>query len=110
MNFEAKTARNFPRKILRCQAKVILTDSVALLAHTRDISLDGVCVHVQQPLVIGQTCTVAFETRLNGKTHQVMASAKVVYSILSGTDGFRTGLQFVQINQANLQTLTELVR
>jgi hypothetical protein len=67
----------------------------------------GVRHHAGQ-VPAGQVCKVAFDAPLNGKTARVMGIAKVAYSILN-TEGFRTGLQFVQIDAANLKTLTDLM-
>lgn len=64
---------------------------------------------VPEQLATGRPCMVMFEASLNGKMVQVTGVAKVIYSILSGTEGFRTGLQFVQIDAANTKTLTDLM-
>ena len=80
-----------------------------LRARTIDISLGGICVFVAEQLPVGLTCNVGFEAPLNGSMVRVTAVAKVIYSILRGTDGFRTGLRFVQIDAANNKTLAELM-
>jgi len=76
---------------------------------TKDISLGGVCVIVPEQVATGRACMVMFEAPFNGKVVRVTGVAKVIYSILSGTEGFRTGLQFVQIDAANSKTLAELM-
>lgn len=73
-----------------------------------DISLGGVSVLLGEQLHPGQTCTVGFETPLNGKPVRVTGTARVIYSILSGTDGFRTGLQFLELDPANHKAVAEL--
>lgn len=78
-------------------------------ARTIDISLGGLCLFVPEQLPVGQLCDVGFETSLNGKTVRVIGAARVIYCILSGTDGFRTGVQFVQLDAANNKTLAELM-
>jgi len=80
-----------------------------MLGRTVDISLGGVCLLVPEQLPVGQTCHVGFEAPLNGKLVRVIATAKIAYSILSGTDGFRTGVQFLQLDAANNKTLAELM-
>ena len=77
-------------------------------ARTVDISLGGICMLVPEQLPVGQSCHVGFEAPLNGKSVRVIAMAKIVYSILS-TDGFRTGVQFTQLDAANNKTLAELM-
>jgi hypothetical protein len=101
--------RTYPRKVLRGQARVALPGAPAMRAKTLDISLGGVCLLVPEQLAPGQTCNVGFEAPLNGQTVRVFAVAKVIYSILSGTEGFRTGLQFVQLDAANNKLLAELM-
>lgn len=101
--------RSFPRKVLRCHALVKLPGGALLPARTLDIALGGVCVTVGEQLHVGQQCTLAFEAPLNGRMVRVTGAAKVVYCILAGTDGFRTGLQFVEMDAANSKTLAELM-
>jgi c-di-GMP-binding flagellar brake protein YcgR len=106
MNAEARISL---RKPLRCQAMLLLPGSAPIRGKTKDISLGGVCAIVSQHIPAGQVCALAFEALLNGKMVRVTANTKVVYSILAGTEGFRTGLQFVQIDSANNATLVALM-
>jgi c-di-GMP-binding flagellar brake protein YcgR len=101
--------RIYPRKILRCQARIALLGMPALRARTVDISLGGICMLVPEQLPVGQACNVGFEAPLNGKLVRVTGLAKIAYSILSGTDGFRTGVQFTQLDALNNKTLAELM-
>jgi c-di-GMP-binding flagellar brake protein YcgR len=101
--------RNYPRKVMRCHVRIVLPGGESLHGRTLDISLAGVSAYVVEQLRVGQACTIAFEAPLHGQTRQVTASAKVVYSILAGTDGFRTGMQFTGIDSVNNRTLAELM-
>ncbi|MGE5651288.1 MAG: PilZ domain-containing protein [Bacillota bacterium] len=101
--------RSFPRKIFRCHAKLALPGRPPLPCRTVDLSLSGLCLFFSEQLKAGQACTVAFEAPLTGRHVPVMLSAKVIYSILSGTDGFRTGIQFAQLDPANEKILAELM-
>ena len=101
--------RNYPRKVLRCQARIVLPGMAPMRARTIDVSLGGLCLVVAEQLRVGQACDVGFEAPLNGKMVRVIASAKVAYCILSGTEGFRIGLQFMQLDAANNKTLAELM-
>lgn len=100
--------RSFPRKLLRAHARIALPGCAPLSAKTIDISLGGTCLIVADQIPVGQVCTVAIETLLNGKVVHITALARVIYSILKGTDGYRTGLQFIEIDAANNKTLAEL--
>jgi hypothetical protein len=101
--------RVYPRKLLRGQARVALPGMPAVRAKTVDVSLGGLCILVPEQLIPGKIYNVGFEAPLNGKMVRVFAMAKVVYSILSGTDGFRTGLQFTEIDAANNKLLAEVM-
>lgn len=83
--------------------------SAPLRARTVDVSLGGLCLLVPEQLPVGQVCNVGFEAPLNGQMVRVIGTARVIYCILSGTDGFRTGLQFVELDAANNKTLAELM-
>ena len=101
--------RNYPRKVLRTQARVALPGMPALRARTVDVSLGGICLMVSEQLAPGCICNVGFEAPLNGNMVRIFAVAKVVYSILSGTEGFRTGLQFTELDAANNKLLAEVM-
>ncbi|GAB3539323.1 hypothetical protein GCM10027343_06570 [Noviherbaspirillum agri] len=101
--------RSFPRKILRAPAKVTFPGRPTYRAKTMDISLGGVSVIVVDQFPVGQICTVTLEAPVNGNIARVTATTKVVYSILKGTEGFRTGLQIVEIDSASNKTLAELM-
>ena len=105
----ASETRSTPRKTLRAPARVILPGLAPLKAKTMDISLGGISVIMAEQLPAGQTCTVAFEAPLKGNMVRVVAVAKIVYTILKGIEGYRTGMQFVEIDAANNKTLVELM-
>lgn len=79
-----------------------------LRAKTIDISLGGTSLIVVEQIPVGQVCTVAIDALLNGNVVRVTAVARVIYSILKGTEGYRTGMQFIDIDTANNKTLAEL--
>lgn len=101
--------RAYPRKIMRCQARIALKGQGPMRARTVDVSLGGLCILVEEQLPVGQLCDVGFEAPLDGKMVRVIGSARIVYCILSGTEGFRLGLQYVQLDAANNKTLAELM-
>lgn len=80
-----------------------------LLVRPKDLSLGGICILVPDQVPVGQTCMIGLETLMNGNTVRFTASATVVYSILSGVDGFRTGLEFGKLDAANDRLLAELL-
>jgi c-di-GMP-binding flagellar brake protein YcgR len=99
-----------PRKVLRCRVKVMLNGGrPPLIGRTVDISISGICLMLETPLAAGESCVIAFEAPVNGTMRKVMVSAKAVYSIFSG-EGFRIGLQFVQLDAANTSIINQIVR
>jgi c-di-GMP-binding flagellar brake protein YcgR len=109
MTPEETSRRSAPRKPIRCEARLAFSDAPPVRAKTKDIASGGLSVMAVEQLATGRTCMVTFEAPLNGKMVQVTGVAKVIYSILSGTEGFRTGLQFIQLDAANARTLHELM-
>ncbi|OWW20100.1 hypothetical protein AYR66_11970 [Noviherbaspirillum denitrificans] len=101
--------RIYPRKLLRGQARIALPGMSAMRAKTIDVSLGGLCLMVPEQISPGKICNVGFEAPLNGKMVRVFAVGKVVYSILAGTEGFRTGLQFTEVDAANNKLLAEVM-
>lgn len=101
--------RSFPRKVMRCQAIIVVPGNNPVRCRTLDISLGGLSMLVGEQLRVGQECTVGFEAPLNGKMVRVMGQGKVVYSILAGADGFRIGMQFINIDAANSKTVAQLM-
>src|SRR5689334_5090895 len=96
-----KDNRSFPRKPLRAPAQVRLQTGAILRGRTIDIALAGVSLLIEQQLPAGATCAFMFETQINGAPRRVVANAKVAYSILSGTEGFRIGLAITDIDAAS---------
>jgi hypothetical protein len=105
----AEETRVAPRKVLRCRAKVMLDGGrPPMMGRTIDISISGICLMLESPLVAGESCVIAFEAPVNGTMRRIMVSAKTVYSIYS-SDGFRIGLQFVQLDAANTSIINQIV-
>lgn len=101
--------RSYPRKIVRCTAMVALPDSPILRGRTIDVSLGGVSMMLTEQLRVGLQCNIALDPQINGKVRRIVAKAKVVYSVLSGSDGFRIGFQFIQLDAENNKTLAALM-
>ena len=97
-------SRAFPRKVLRCPAQLLSQGIPPLAVRTIDISMGGASLMVHQSLNIGRTVLLQLETMVNGRMCRLNTSAKIVYSILSGTDGFRN-----QLDAANAKVLGELM-
>jgi len=76
---------------------------------TVDISASGLAVTVPDNLPTGETVAIAF-TLIKGDIHQpVQLTARVVYSVCCGMDGFRLGMQILQCSEASRQALAAIL-
>ena len=87
--------RQLVRKALRSRGVLVL-DGQSFQFDTIDISTGGICVLSARQLVTGQSCQVAFSLSVNGRKYDIVAKIKVSYCIC-GRDGFRVGMQFVEL-------------
>jgi hypothetical protein len=86
----------------------VLPGGATLNGKTVDISASGICIMVDGPVPVGNTCMILFEAMVKGAPKQVNASGKAVYSIFS-REGFRTGFQFGQLTPANTAVINDIV-
>ena len=100
-----KEQRTEARKTLRCAATVSSPKGPPHLGRTVDISLHGVSIMLPKPMSVGDQFTVCFDTMTGNKMHSVKASARVAYCICVGTSGFRSGFQFVQLDERNAKII-----
>ena len=107
---DPKEGRVEARKILRCSAHVILTNSTLVKAKTIDISMSGISLMLDEPLATSQQCMISFEAPANGKIVKVAVAARSVYCTCVGTSGFRVGFQFDQRNEAGIKSVRLLLQ
>lgn len=88
--------RKLVRKALRSRGVLIL-EGQAFQFDTVDIGTGGVCVLSVRQLITGQNCRIEFSLSVQGRKFDIVAQAKVSYCIC-GRDGFRIGMQFVEIS------------
>jgi hypothetical protein len=74
-----------------------------------DISVKGCGLVVQQPLIDGQSCTLTIFCNCDGKPVELTATGKLVYCILSGALGYRVGIRFDAISQANKELIGKVI-
>lgn len=104
-----KDARTEVRTLLRCNAQILFRDAPPMPARTVDISTKGICVIVPQDLARGQECGITFKTSIDGDQVEVNVVGKVVYSICVGTQGFRIGYQFTNVEPASRHAIDQLI-
>jgi hypothetical protein len=108
--FMTKTELRYaPRKVLRSQASVTLTSGIQMDTRTVDIASGGVAVATAAPIPVGETCTMTIAITTGGREKAITAVAKVIYSVLSGVEKFKTGFQFLNTDQDSARLIDELI-
>ncbi len=90
--------RQVPRKVLRVKVNFAVDGAPPLIVRSMDIGSNGLAISCPIQIPVGIGCFVAFDMFYNGKTSSVASRAKVMYCIYNSNDGFKIGLQFVNID------------
>ncbi len=91
--------RQSPRKVLRIKAILTVEGSARWTVRTMDIGKYGMSLNdIARPLAPGQEVHVAFEMAFSGKVHNVSVNARVSHCTDTKLDGFKAGLQFVDLD------------
>jgi PilZ domain len=99
--------RQAARKVLRTRALLRIDGREQFLVKTMDICSSGVgatCPHQLQPGLSGH---IAFEMYYNGKNVHVASRVKVMYCIYNSNDGFKLGLQFLNLDMAGAAAISK---
>lgn len=105
---DPKETRETPRKVLRCAARVALNGAKPISGRSMDISIGGASIMVPEALPLNASCLVGLEPSINGKLVRLVLKARVAYCSCIGTEGFRIGFQFLQLDEAAMRTLRQL--
>jgi hypothetical protein len=97
------------RKILRTKAVLRIDGAEPIASRTMDIGSSGLGISCQQQLVAGQAGHIAFELFINGRSYVVGSRVKVTYCIYSSSDGFKVGLQFINLDMAGASAITKFM-
>lgn len=103
--------RKHTRKPLFCRAAIIPGGStLPIPARTTEISTAGIGLLAGLQLPNGTQCSVVLElSPAMGKPNYLTLNCAVVYSVLSNSAKFRTGLKFIEIADDTLMALKKLV-
>ncbi|MBI1890618.1 MAG: PilZ domain-containing protein [Burkholderiales bacterium] len=99
-----------PRKPLRARGLLTLNGTQRLHVNTFDIAPGGMGISLGVQLQPGQRCNVDFAMFHNGKRYLLHAESKVCYCVCGGNDGFKAGLQFLEVDEDTVTTLTEFIK
>lgn len=101
--------RKQARSSVRLRATVLLPDDQLLYAHTIDLSVGGACLSVPVQLLVDDECRLGLELEAVGTKHNVLLISRVCYCSPQG-DGFRVGVQFLQVDPKDAALVNELLR
>lgn len=102
---ETGSRRIYPRKALRAAATVRLAANGVREATMWDLGVDGLSVIAAKSISPGQMCTVDFELLFGGVTTPLTVAAKVVHCSFVGTQRFKVGMRFAQLDAATADVL-----
>ncbi len=102
--------RQSPRKELRIKAIMTVNGGMPMTVRTMDVGKYGMClVGVLKQLAVGQEVHVTFDMPFGGKIHNVAVSAKVSHCMDTKHEGFKAGLQFVNLDSEGVALLAQYI-
>jgi len=99
-----------PRKLFRAHGLVVPDGMTPVKFNAIDLAPGGICIGISMPLKSGQRCALNFDVVMNGKYQKVTVVAKVTYSVCGGSDGFKVGFQFVDINETGAAAIASFMQ
>lgn len=82
------------RKVLRIKALLAMDSKAPEQVRTLDIGDNGMCVSMPYQLKPGSAGHISFVLFINGKEYAVGSRVRVAYSLYNSRDGFKSGLEF----------------
>lgn len=102
--------RAAPRVVFHHRGKLlILAQGFTFPIKTLDISASGIGLMSPDPIPANQTCTVEIMTLHQGQATDFTLKGTVAYCILAGTQGFRVGIQYTEVDPASQSVINRLV-
>lgn len=100
--------RKSPRFILRRRA-MITSGDITIQVKTLDVSAQGFGVIASEPVKIGKTCALIFDSVVDHRVVQQTFHCETVYCILAGVEGFRIGLHIDAAAHSQKQQLEKII-
>ncbi len=101
--------RQAVRKVLRTRALLRIDGREQFLVKTVDICSSGVGATCPQQLQAGLSGHIAFEMYYDGKSVHVASRVKVMYCIYNSHDGFKLGLQFLNLDMTGAAAIAKFM-
>lgn len=102
-------ARTEKRRAWGRAAKVLVNGVVRMEGRTGDISASGISIVTADPIPKGAACDIAVSFYLGTQSTQLIVSGCVVYSVLAGTTGYRSGIQFTGTEPGTRSLIHQIV-
>jgi hypothetical protein len=106
----SQKARVSHRHTARHAATLTMIDETRHAASTVDLSHGGVSLQTDCQIKLAQYCAVSFQVRLDDTSHNVLAMGQVVYSDPDPELGFKTGVQFLRIDDGSVDVINRLLQ
>jgi c-di-GMP-binding flagellar brake protein YcgR len=102
-------ARTNRRHAVSHPATLTMTDETRHAAHTLDLSHGGISLKTGSQIRLAQYCAVSFKVQLGETDHNVLAMGQVVYSDPDAELGYKTGVQFLRIDDDSRAIFQQLL-
>ena len=103
---KARVAR---RRAVRHAATLTMHDQSHHAVHTLDLSHGGVSLQTESQMRLAQYCAVSFQVQVGEASHKVLAMGQVVYSDPDAELGYKTGVQFLRIDNGSVAVIDQLL-
>ncbi|MQA20313.1 PilZ domain-containing protein [Rugamonas rivuli] len=107
MNQKARVSH---RHATRHAATLTMIDETRHTARTLDLSHGGVSLQTGSQIRLAQYCAVSFQVQLGDSSHKVLAMGQVVYSDPDAELGYKTGVQFLRIDDGSVAVIDRLLQ
>ena len=97
------------KKIINGRVHVTRGPGSSSLGKLIDISMQGVGILLDDPLVAQQVYSIECHIWLNGSRVSLRLRVVTIHCILVGGQGFRIGLQFVTLDEATRVLINQLI-
>ncbi|WP_373988177.1 PilZ domain-containing protein [Duganella sp. BuS-21] len=67
-------------------------------------------MQTENQIRLAQYCAVSFKVQLDGASHNVLAMGQVVYSDPDTEPGYKTGVQFLRIDENSRAVVRQLLQ
>lgn len=101
--------RKSTRVAFKRRARYIGANGDAVAVRTLDLCADGISIICPHPVPENQLCELSIAANCEGVPTEMKIHGRVVYCILSGTRGFRVGIQFTQVDGQNRMRIDRVI-